>query len=142
MQAADLHLTLAFLGDLDSGKLAQVCEIAASLVLPAEDLRVGCLAYWSHNRILWAGLQHWPEAMAAFVDGLHGALRSAGLRLDARRFVPHLTLARHASLPVEGLPALPDDLSAWPIAGWCLAASAKASDTGLRYRKLDFWSIR
>lgn len=142
MHCADLHLTLVFLGDLDSTRLILAREIAAGLALPAENLQAGFLAHWSHNTILWAGLQRWPEPMVEFVDALHGRLRSAGFHLDPRRFTPHLTLARRASPQAETLPALPEDLPPWSVTEWHLAATAEVSDSGLRYRKLASWPAR
>jgi RNA 2',3'-cyclic 3'-phosphodiesterase len=67
-------------------------------------------------RVLWLG---WGDGAAA-VTALHGALRVAldeeGIALAARRFHPHVTLAR-ARAPLD-LSALVADLQAWRSEPW------------------------
>lgn len=134
--AEDLHLTLAFVGDLDAARCERLQRIAAGLALPRCRLCFGRLNYWSHNRILWTGPEFWPVALADFVSALHAALLEAGFCLDERDFVPHVTLLRKAAAGQEDGFAREVE---WDLAGWCLAASA--GDVGARYRRLAEWGI-
>jgi 2'-5' RNA ligase len=96
MRPRNLHFTLAFLGDVPAARLEAL--VTAAGAVPARDLRIDVdrVAYWSHNRIVWAGAAAVPAALAALVDGLRAALDGAGFRHDARPFVPHVTLLRDA----------------------------------------------
>lgn len=139
LQASDLHLTLAFLGDLDAERLAQVCAIAGSLSFPSISLQPDRLAYWAHNRILWAGFSSPPAELMAFVAMLHQDLRHAGFELDGRSFVPHMSLARRAPRPAQALPRQLPGLPAWQPESWHLAASIGGERNGLRYRQMASW---
>lgn len=135
--AEDIHLTLAFVGDLDQASLERLQAHCADLVLPRTELRVGGLGYWQHNHILWAALAAWPAPLAAFVTELHARLAAAGLPQEARPFMPHLTLLRQAALPA--CLALPGALPAWPVKSWHLAAASGAGPGLARYRCLVSW---
>ncbi len=143
MQAPDLHLTLAFLGDLDAAGLATVRQVAGEMSLPALDLRTARLEWWAHNRILWASVQSWPPELARFHRALLEGLRGAGFDIDPRPFTPHVSLARQAAQPAN--PGLPDlsDLPAWSVADFCLAASRSGTErAATRYMILERCSAR
>ncbi|WP_328824935.1 RNA 2',3'-cyclic phosphodiesterase [Uliginosibacterium aquaticum] len=134
--AGDLHLTLAFMGDVDAEEFECLRQIAASLSLPRASLSIRSLNYWPHNQILWAAPEIWPPELADFVTDLRAALTNAGFKLDVRDFVPHVTLLRKASADLSLEVVEPVE---WPLEGWSLAASAKSD--GLRYRRLAEWAV-
>ncbi|MDQ7988769.1 MAG: RNA 2',3'-cyclic phosphodiesterase [Candidatus Dactylopiibacterium sp.] len=139
MHAADLHLTLAFLGDLAPAACLRLQALAGGLALPPCELAFTALDYWAHNRVLWARLADWPAPMAEFTRQLHDALRQAGFRLDPRPFQPHVTLARAAPAPHAPLPPVAD-VPAWRVEGWRLAASTRAQRPGApRYAPVARW---
>lgn len=136
MRVEDLHLTLAFIGEVDAAQLETLQAIAARLTLPRCELVIDQLGYWRHNRILWAGCRELPPVLRDFVTSLHTALREAGFALDERDFAAHITLLRDAKdMPAE--PAIAP--LRWPVEGWELAVSARRDD-GRRYRRLADWS--
>jgi 2'-5' RNA ligase len=141
--AQDLHLTLAYLGDLDDAGRDAVSRIAARLVLPALDLQPDRLAWWPHNRILWAGLKAWPEPLARFHSELLRSLMAAGFSLEKRPFVPHLTLLKQAARHSGGGMFSAGDVAGlprWPLESFCLAASLPAGERlAGRYTILERW---
>jgi len=98
---AGLHLTLAFIGEIPAGQvpaLASVVQQGAAGTGPFQ-LRAEGLGMFPNARaprVIWAGVEGAPDAMAALTalrEGIATQLRGAGFTLD-RRFDPHLTLAR------------------------------------------------
>jgi 2'-5' RNA ligase len=120
--AADgLHLTLAFLGELDDDRLAEAEQAAlvaaregASFTLRLTHL--GSFGPARSPRVIWAGVSGSPDDLSA-LGNLQGRLASE-LELrdfppEERPFAPHLTLARvKESLPPEAARELPALLAA------------------------------
>lgn len=90
----NLHLTLAFLGDVDEGDVPKVMAAMDEVNVPALGLsfdRIGC--FRRDEELWWIGLKETPELMRLQRD-LIASLRAAGLRPDVKPFRPHITLAR------------------------------------------------
>ncbi len=91
----NLHLTLRFIGEIDEGTASDVDLALARIRAPRFSVTLagtGCFG-GDKPRLLWVGV----EANAALVqlrDRVEVALRRAGLAADARRYSPHVTLAR------------------------------------------------
>jgi 2'-5' RNA ligase len=133
MRPQNLHFTLAFLGDTDAGRLDSL-RAAATAVAPRRfAIEVDRVAYWRHNRIVWAGAAVVPEALAGLVADLRAALDVAGFRYDAKPFVPHVTLLRDAR-PAP-LPALAS--TAWPVDRFVLVKSVPGQD----YANVGEWGV-
>lgn len=124
MRPQNLHFTLAFLGDTAAPRLDALLAAAATVTPRRFALAVDRAEYWRHNRIVWAGAAAVPEALAALVAELRGALDAAGFRYDARPFVPHVTLLREAR-PATLPPFAP---VAWPAASFVLVKSVPGAD--------------
>ena len=95
----NIHLTLVFLGDVEAGRIPDLCALAEKIVAPGFELAIDTVNYWRHNRIVWAAPQECPAALQALVAGLERALKGGGVRFDQRPYLPHITLlraARHA----------------------------------------------
>ena len=96
--AENLHLTLAFLGQVDPGEAgaAGVAIRAAAEGRAPFRLRwtePGAFPSASRPRVLWLGVDG-GDALVAVHQALAGALVGAGLPVEDRAFRPHLTLAR------------------------------------------------
>lgn len=135
MRRETLHLTLAFLGELDEARQAEAMAVAATIRAAPFDLCLDRLGYWKHNRILWAGGDCPP--LAALAAGLHRGLAGAGFPLDRRDFAAHLTLLRNARCPT--LPPLAAPV-AWPVREFVLARSRLARD-GAAYEIVGRWPL-
>lgn len=95
---ASVHLTLAFLGDLDGAQLEQAREAAATA---AEDepfqLALAGLGVFGPRRaprVVWAGVSGDTARLLALQRRLAAELGTRGLALEERAYSPHLTLAR------------------------------------------------
>lgn len=93
-----LHLTLAFLGEVDRHGV-DAALLAMETVRAAQlDLQLGQLGSFDapqpgRTSVLWIGVEP-AEPLADLATSFRTACRRAGLAPDARRFVPHITLAR------------------------------------------------
>lgn len=98
--AANLHLTLAFLGRQPGAALAPLRDILDALACPAPTLSIDCFGHFSSQRIAWAGMRVPPPALLTLQASLIERLQHAGFAPDARGpYRPHVTLARHAPPP-------------------------------------------
>lgn len=131
--AADLHLTLHFLGQPE----AEVVERVGALVCdwPRPSIRLRLVRYGQFRRagVVWLGPAGTPPALNRLHDDLGRALLAAGCTLERRRFCPHVTLARGIRRPAR-LPAIrPVD---WVAEDLVLAGSVPAGPGAARYRVL------
>ncbi|QSP96388.1 RNA 2',3'-cyclic phosphodiesterase [Marinobacter salinisoli] len=94
--AAQLHLTLLFLGPVSDDRVAEVCAEVRALAMPAFDLEVsgiGCFGQPASPRNLWAGVSP-CDSLLALQAALKDVLGGLGFEFDQRAFRPHVTLAR------------------------------------------------
>ena len=130
MRRENIHLTLAFLGDTDRALLPELNALASEVRFDAIRLRLDCVGYWLHNRIIWCGASEEQHALAALVADLLARLAAAGVRYDPKPFVSHVTLVRNAS-------ALPD-VPAWVPLVWEAADFALVSSTRVEGRVVAY----
>lgn len=93
---AQLHLTLAFLGDVAEPAAADVALALAGVRRPAIPLTLtGVGSFASRDRVhsLWAGAEP-VVALADLAAAVRTACQRVGVTVERRTFVPHVTLAR------------------------------------------------
>lgn len=102
-----IHLTLAFLGELDDEQLAsaeQAAEIAAqqSRLFSYRLSHLGVFGSQRSPRVIWMGIDEPTGALTSVHRALQQTLVARGFEIDTRPFSPHLTLARvKSSLKAE-----------------------------------------
>jgi 2'-5' RNA ligase len=135
MRRETLHLTLAFLGELDERRVAEAKRAAEGIRSEAFDLTLDRLGYWQHNHILWVGGV--SPRLTLLAKDLGDGLRAAGFTLDARPFVAHLTLLRDARCAET--PSLNEPV-VWPVTEFMLVESL-LSRKGARYEAIGRWPL-
>jgi 2'-5' RNA ligase len=110
--AERIHLTLAFLGEVDEPAGVRAREVAARLALPPLDLVFDRVGSFARAEVAWMGMSRPDPRLAAFAGELAARLESSGFRLDHRPFVPHLTLARRIRRPCPEAEVEPIDWTA------------------------------
>jgi len=93
------HMTLAFLGNIDQGKLSSVLDATANATRGCPPCTVkpqGFVALPSANRarVITIAFEEASGRLASFVVSLHANLRQCGCALESRAFYAHVTLAR------------------------------------------------
>jgi 2'-5' RNA ligase len=95
----DTHLTLQFLGDIDSGltgKITAAMAEAARGIHPVH-LAVSGLGVFPDPRrvrVVWVGLTGDLEKLSQLQKSIESVLSPLGFTAEARSFTPHLTLGR------------------------------------------------
>lgn len=135
--AGNIHLTLVFLGDVERSRRARLESIAASIAARGFELLVEHVDYWQHNRIVWAGVDHCPEALQALVSDLGRALEPEGFRPERRPYVPHITLLRNARRAPMASAIAP---IGWPVRRLALVESVRR-ESGRAYEVLREWPL-
>ncbi|MFI6267904.1 RNA 2',3'-cyclic phosphodiesterase [Micromonospora zamorensis] len=152
---AHLHVTLAFLGDVEAARLV---EVESALGLAAEGFRDGRNALprfslggggrFGHCRstVLWVGLRGEVEALHVLAGLVRSRLAQARLPCDDRPFRPHLTVARPGDrmdlADIEADQADLDDYQGpeWPATELLLIRSHFDSRRS-RYDRLAAWPL-
>lgn len=94
-----LHLTLAFLGNVDErsvGSVGQALHRAAAQVAQF-DLSIGGIGGFPTDakaKVLWAGVRGELSALHVLHDRLRTELHAEGFQLEERPYQPHVTVAR------------------------------------------------
>ena len=137
--AGNLHLTLAFLGDVEPTRLALLRAIGAAVAaaVPPFALVFDRVGAFGDAGIAWAGASAPPRALERLAQLLQAALAKEGFRIERRPFHPHVTLARRCRSPAGAGSAAP---IAWNVERIALNASER-SPHGPRYRELVAWAL-
>jgi RNA 2',3'-cyclic 3'-phosphodiesterase len=93
MQARNLHLTLAFIGELDSAAATRLAPSMDDLMLHPLDWTVDCLGWFPRARVGWAGGPT-DLVLEASVNAVRAQLDRLGVAYDRKAFVAHVTLFR------------------------------------------------
>lgn len=93
----NFHVTLAFLGDQREPVLEELHAILETRALPMPTLRLDGLGVFggAKPRNIHAAIAPDP-ALTALHGKVAAAARDAGIKLEGRKYVPHVTLARFA----------------------------------------------
>ena len=138
--AAQLHLTVRFIGELGEEQAEHLAAALSALQAPAFELQIGGVGYFGSPqspRILWAGVVA-PAPLQALREQVD-PLILPWCAVDPQPFVPHVTLARCGSECASLQPFLLAQrglrLAPWLVSAVCLFAS-EAGQGGSRYSVL------
>lgn len=132
---AKIHLTLAFLGDVDEDRLDAVRHAAEGIEHPAFDLVLDQWGSFRGARVAWAGCAETPKALVGLHADLADRMRRAGFVLDERPYAAHVTLARKVTRAIGRMKAEP--------IGWrALEVALVSSQLGKgSYETLKSWGL-
>lgn len=107
----NLHLTLNFLGEVESARLAQIKEAIVGVCAGSAPFKLmlgslGAFPDFRRARVLWLGLNGDRQSLLDLEGNLRRQLQELGLLADVKGYSPHITLARNPSHPdLAGLAA-------------------------------------
>ena len=135
---ANLHLTLAFIGEVPQARVGELLRAGhdAALDTPWFSImfdRIGGGSY----RIAWITPPVVSEPLHALHAKLAEALATAGFQLQQQMFRPHITLARDCVRSAHHGRIAP---IRWNVERLSLVASTLARG-GAEYREVDGWSL-
>lgn len=93
MRADNLHLTLAFIGELDEARAAKVAAALEALSFDSFGWTLDAVGAFERARVLWAA---GPDCapLAALAQRARALLDELRVRYDRKPFVAHVTLLR------------------------------------------------
>jgi len=133
----NIHLTLAFLGDVAADRVETVRAVAGRIAVPAFDLSFDRLGWWRRNQIAWSAPSEAPQPLFDLVSGLQAGLVAEGFKTEDRPYVPHLTLLRRAHCKEAHSAAEPIP---WPVREFVLVSSV-VSENGSAYEIIGRWKL-
>ncbi|EDU6438009.1 RNA 2',3'-cyclic phosphodiesterase [Salmonella enterica] len=136
--AANLHLTLAFLGDVSSDKQRALAQLAGRIRQPGFTLHLNDAGQWLRSRVVWLGMRQPPRGLLQLANMLRAQAARSGCYQSPQPFHPHITLLRDASHVV----AIPPPGFCWsfPVTSFALYASSYGQGR-TRYAELQRWTL-
>ena len=136
--AANLHMTLAFLGEISEQKANVLVDIASRIQSPDFSMQLDDLGHWPRPGVVWLGTRRAPTALLQLASLLRSHAARNGCHQSNLPFHPHISLLRGATQPL----ALPASTPQWTLT---------AADFGLyesrfhqgrtRYQCLHSWPL-
>jgi 2'-5' RNA ligase len=137
MQADNLHLTLAFVGELPRSMASEVASAMADLSVAAFAWCVDRLGRFDRAHIVWAGGPEEPR-LARLAEQVRARLRALEVPFDRKPFAAHVTLLRDVTArePLLERPELNEAIEPihWPIDAARLVVSEHDAGGAVRYR--------
>lgn len=100
-----LHITVVFLGSVDSTRLGEVQQVMRASAGESFELALDAITYRRRGGMLWARATQSPAPLQALVQRLRTAFTASDFAVEDRAFIAHLTLLRDARKPAQ-LPLL------------------------------------
>jgi 2'-5' RNA ligase len=135
----NLHLTLAFIGELPEAGARQAAQALRGIELEPFAWTLDHIGRFERARVLWASGPAQPH-LAQLAERVRGLLRDLQIDFDRKPFAAHVTLLR--DLPPGRAPGAdervePIEAFAWPIHAALLLVSERDARGATLYRVLD-----
>ncbi len=135
--AANLHMTLAFPGQVTATQRACLEMVADSVSGAPFTLVIDHVDRWPGPRLLWSGPTRTPAALCSLAGGLRKSLSTCGIQQEKQPFHPHITLARKVDRTGEAIKISPVE---WRVKHFVLVESRTRS-SGSIYTVLRTWVL-
>lgn len=93
----NLHLTLKFLGAVDTAHEAELSAALAAVAAENTEFRLNCSGIGFFKDSLWLGIQP-NNALLDLVGKLNESLATLGFQAETKPYTPHITVARFGVL--------------------------------------------
>ena len=133
-----LHMTLAFLGDVDTTLIPIIEKIGSRLEAAPFNYAVNMAGCFPKARVAWLGSKETPWHLFELQKNLQSLLAQATLGHDTRTFRPHVTVVREIETPFADRAIAP---VRWPVDHFCLV-SARTAASGPEYEVLNTWRLK
>jgi 2'-5' RNA ligase len=128
VSAANLHLTLRFLGSVEHEQLERLATSLRGVAFTPFQLGLDGLGTFGRGpavRVAWLGVAEGSSQLAGLAAEIEARCAEIGLEPEERPYNAHLTLARSRERRGARLPELPapPELAPWTVAGFQLYRS-------------------
>ena len=140
--AANMHVTLVFLGDISEERAAALSAALAQRLAAHSsfDVKLGQLGAFPNRRrprTLWLGLGDGNDCLRALHDDVTSTLLTLGMAVERRRFHAHITLARVRSSPADWIEDIDPPTAVTVRVEEVVLYESALSASGARYRALS-----
>ncbi|MEA9391831.1 RNA 2',3'-cyclic phosphodiesterase [Acerihabitans sp. TG2] len=136
--AGNLHLTLAFLGDVSADKERALRAAAIRLQQKSFTFTLDDCGHWPGSGVVWLGMRRAPRGLLQLAQWLRSRAARSGCYQHPLPFHPHITLFRQATHAV----ALPPAAPGWHIEADSFGLYASSDEHGRRtYKLLQNWPL-
>lgn len=108
VDGANLHLTLFFLGQVNTAQQQRLLETVQHINVAAFSLTLDTLACFSRPKILYLAPSVVPDTLSSLQQQVATICKAEGFSEMYQQYQPHITLARHAvcsqQCPTEVVP--------------------------------------
>jgi len=137
IQPENLHITLHFLGQVESDRRVCLQQVACALNDKPFVVNLDCLGYFTKAKILWMSCQYLPVELVRLHRDLGESLANCGYQSEFREYKPHVTLMRKCREPLN---ANNDFVISWQVDEFALVESISGSD-GVRYQVIEKYPL-
>ncbi len=137
VRPANLHLTLAFLGNVPAAAQTALMAGEPAPSAAAFTLDVGLAGWWRSSRVAWLAPLEEPLALHALQAAVSDAADAAGLPVECRPYRPHVTIARHVRRAPRSLEAFE---VRWQVTDFALVESLQGA-VGAHYEVRRRWPL-
>jgi 2'-5' RNA ligase len=99
--AANLHLTLAFLGDISAEKQKALSQLAGRIRQSGFTLTLDDAGQWLRSNVVWIGPRHASLGLIQLANMLRAQAARSGCYQSPQPFHPHITLYRNTPRAVS-----------------------------------------
>jgi 2'-5' RNA ligase len=133
----NLHMTLAFVGDVAASQLPIMLKVGAAQRERAFSVTFDEYDYWPKAGVIVAAARSIPAELDRLWRQLHRELAGRSRALESERLRPHVTLARKVSQPpvLQAMSAFD-----WRVRDFCLVRS-DTSGIQSAYTVVDTWQL-
>jgi RNA 2',3'-cyclic 3'-phosphodiesterase len=135
--AANLHVTIAFLGEITQERVQAAMDAGAATHARAFDLRLDRIESMRRSRVLCLLPTSTPAQLAELVDRLRFNLLDRQFKLRRQEFRPHVTLMRDLSRAPDAVGIAPLH---WHVDSFALVES-QLGRSGSQYSILQRWKL-
>ena len=133
----NLHLTLAFIGSVDSEQQQCMERVAGQIDTSPFSITLTEQGYWPKPKVAWLAPKHIPDGLVQLARDLSVNLQSCGYQAEQRQYQPHVTLLRKATHPLQD--TLVTDIQ-WSVDSFVLVESITYPE-GVEYHVLNEWPL-
>ena len=135
--AQNLHITLAFLGDVDAEQRLCAEQVASRIKGDQFSMQMERVGHWRRPQVVWLGPKETPEALQELAAQLNQGLVKCGFPVEKRAFKAHMTLMRRAS---RSPGRVMFDSIGWKVDRFVLVKS-NLTPKGAQYEVVEEWSL-
>lgn len=136
--AANLHLTLAFLGEVSDAKAQILQQQAGRISQSGFNVTLDDIGHWPGSGVVWLGCKNPPRGLLQLAQLLRSQAARSGCYQTPLPFHPHVTLFRGAIRPVA-IPARTTN-EIFPVNSFSLYESVFARGR-TRYKIVQSWPL-